>query len=141
MKRSKVDWSNAVDVIEGPCVVCGKEVRFLVPDDRKDPVLLYHSTCDMMPQIREHLKTAHPPLMPAEHVISKPKPAAAPVAAVGAHARVSDGHDLRAAVPVDPREVSDEILSLLANADSIKGSMVIVSRQGIRRRRFPKIRR
>lgn len=43
--------------------------------------------------------------------------------------------------PVDPREVSDTVLSLLADAESINDSMVIVSRQGIRRRRFPRIRR
>jgi len=44
-------------------------------------------------------------------------------------------------VPVDPREVSDMVLSLLADPDSIDGSMVVVSRQGIRRRRFHKARR
>jgi hypothetical protein len=76
MKRSKVSWSEAVDLIEGPCAVCGKDVRYLVPSDRPNPVLLYHSTCDMMPLIREKLKTAAPPpLMPAQHVISKPRPA------------------------------------------------------------------
>lgn len=44
-------------------------------------------------------------------------------------------------LPVAPREVSDAVLSLLADADSINDSMVIASRQGIRRRRFPRIRR
>ena len=44
-------------------------------------------------------------------------------------------------LPVAPREVSDAVLSLLAGAESINGSMVIVSRQGIRRRRFPGSRR
>lgn len=44
-------------------------------------------------------------------------------------------------LPVDPREVSDTVLSLLADAESINDSMVIVSHQGIRRRRFPRIRR
>ena len=43
--------------------------------------------------------------------------------------------------PAGPREVSDAVLSLLADAESIDDSMVIVSRQGIRRRRFPRIRR
>lgn len=77
MKRTRVTWSNDVDQIEGPCIVCGKEVRFVIPSDRPDPSLLYHSTCDMMPMIREHLKTATPPpLMPSEYVISKPKPVA-----------------------------------------------------------------
>ena len=82
MKRSKVSWSNSVDRIEGPCVVCGKEVYFVIPDDRPDPVLLYHSTCDMMPAIRERLKTATPPPLPSEYVIPRritaiPTPAAA----------------------------------------------------------------
>ncbi len=81
MKRSKVSWSNSVDVIEGPCVVCGKEVHFVVPDDRPSPALLYHPTCDMMPAIREHLKKATPPPMPAANVIPrKTVPAAAPAA-------------------------------------------------------------
>ena len=43
--------------------------------------------------------------------------------------------------PAGPREVSGAVLSLLADAESINDSMVIVSRQGIRRRRFPGIRR
>jgi hypothetical protein len=77
MKRSKVSWSNDVDEVEGPCAVCGKEVRFVIPSDRPDPSLLYHSTCDMMPLIREQLKTAHPPLMPAQNIIQKVRPAAA----------------------------------------------------------------
>jgi hypothetical protein len=78
MKRSKVSWSESVDLIEGPCAVCGKEVRFVVPFDRPDPKLLYHSTCDMMPLIREQLKTATPPLMPEQNIIKKaPKPVAA----------------------------------------------------------------
>jgi len=40
--------------------------------------------------------------------------------------------------PLAPHEVSDAVLSLLADAESINDSMVIVSRQGIRRRRFPR---
>ena len=43
--------------------------------------------------------------------------------------------------PADSREVGDTVLSLLADAESINDSMVIVSRQGIRRRRFPRNRR
>ena len=43
--------------------------------------------------------------------------------------------------PADSREVSDTVLSLLADPESIDGSMVIVSHQGIRRRRFPKAHR
>jgi hypothetical protein len=79
MKRSRSDYSNFVDVIEGPCVVCGKEVRFVIPADRPDPVLLYHPTCEMMPKIREHLQTVPPPpLMPAKNVIVKAKPAPTP---------------------------------------------------------------
>jgi hypothetical protein len=74
MKRTKVSWSNDVDQIEGPCAVCGKEVVFVIPSDRPDPSLLYHSTCDMMPLIREQLKNAHPPLMPASHIIQKIRP-------------------------------------------------------------------
>jgi hypothetical protein len=79
MKRTPVSWSDSVDLIEGPCAVCGKDVRFVVPFDRPNPALLYHSTCDMMPLIREQLKTATPPLMPAQNIINKPRPA--PVAA------------------------------------------------------------
>lgn len=41
-------------------------------------------------------------------------------------------------VPSDWREVSDRVLSLLVDPESIYGSMVVVSRQGLRRRRFPK---
>ena len=82
MKRTRSDYSNFVDVIEGPCVVCGKDVRFVVPADRPNPVLLYHPTCEMTPKIREHLKTVPPPpLMPAKNVIVKVKPAPAAVPA------------------------------------------------------------
>jgi hypothetical protein len=81
LTRTKVDWSNSTDLIVGPCAVCGKEVRFVIPDDRPSPSILYHSTCDVMPLLREQLKKASPPLMPAEHVISKPKPATPPPAA------------------------------------------------------------
>lgn len=42
-------------------------------------------------------------------------------------------------VPPDWREVSDRVLSLLVDPESIYGSIVIVSRQGLRRRRFPKV--
>lgn len=43
--------------------------------------------------------------------------------------------------PSDSREVSDTVLSLLVDPESIDGSMVIVSRQGVRRRRFHKVAR
>ena len=76
MKRAKVSWSNSVDQIEGPCAVCQKDVQYVIPADRPDPAFLYHATCDVMPLLREQLKKATPPLMPAEYVISKPKPSA-----------------------------------------------------------------
>ncbi|OGR93099.1 MAG: hypothetical protein A2992_08840 [Elusimicrobia bacterium RIFCSPLOWO2_01_FULL_59_12] len=77
MKRSKVSWSNAVDAVEGPCAVCGKEVRYVIPDDRPDPALLYHATCDVMPLLRERLKKAVPPILPLEYTIPR-KTAPAP---------------------------------------------------------------
>ena len=83
MKRSRVSWSNSVDLIEGACVVCGKEVRFVIPDDRPNPSLLYHPTCDMMPAVRAILKTATPPPpLPIEYTVPRAKPnATAPVTA------------------------------------------------------------
>lgn len=42
--------------------------------------------------------------------------------------------------PVNPREISDSVLFLLAEPEPIVGAMVIVSHQGIRRRRFHKVR-
>ena len=44
-------------------------------------------------------------------------------------------------LPSDSREVSDAVLALLADPEPIDGSMVIVSRQGVRRRRFHKLGR
>jgi hypothetical protein len=82
MKRARVAWSNWVDSIEGPCVVCGKDVYFVVPSSRPDPAILYHITCDVMPKLREQLLKAKPPLMPSQYVISKPKPAPKPVTPV-----------------------------------------------------------
>jgi hypothetical protein len=82
MKRTRVSWSDAVDQIEGPCVVCGKDVQYLMPVDRPDPALLFHSTCDVMPVLREKLKTATPPLMPEQNIVVKPKPVTPPSAAV-----------------------------------------------------------
>ncbi len=41
------------------------------------------------------------------------------------------------ALPASPHEVSDSVLSLLEAPESIFGAMVVVSHQGIRRRRFP----
>ena len=83
MKRSKVSWSNSVDQIEGPCAVCQKDVQYVIPSDRPDPAILYHSTCDVMPLLREQLKKATPPLLPSEYVISKPAPAAPAAAPAG----------------------------------------------------------
>lgn len=68
MKRSRVAWSNSVDLVEGPCVVCGKEVRYVIPADRPDPALVYHATCDVMPKLREQLKTAVAPALPPEYL-------------------------------------------------------------------------
>src|SRR5438045_1925088 len=76
MKRSRVSWSNAVDLVEGPCAVCGKEVQYLIPSDRPDPAMLYHATCDMMPLLREQLKKASPPRLAPEYTVRKPTPAA-----------------------------------------------------------------
>lgn len=84
MKRGHVSWSNFTDYVEGPCVVCGVEVRFVIPSDKPSPSLLYHPTCDMMPAIREQLKSAKPPALPPEYVIPRkaaPAPAAAPASA------------------------------------------------------------
>lgn len=69
MKRTKVSWSNFTDKIEGPCVVCGAEVYFLIPNDRPSPALLFHPTCDVMPALREKLKAATPPPLPPEETI------------------------------------------------------------------------
>ena len=44
-------------------------------------------------------------------------------------------------VPPHWREVSDAVLTLLADPESIVGSLVVVSRQGVRQRRFHKIAR
>ena len=75
MKRTQVNWSNGVDLVEGPCAVCQKEVQYVIPSDRPDPAILYHATCDVMPLLREQLKKATPPPLPSEYVISKPTPA------------------------------------------------------------------
>ncbi len=69
MKRRHVSWSNFADVIEGPCVVCQTEVRYLLPADRPDPALLCHPTCDIMPALREKLKAATPPPLPPGETI------------------------------------------------------------------------
>ncbi len=71
MKRGHVSWSNFTDYIEGPCIVCGVEVRFVIPADRKDPAMLYHATCDIMGALRERLKSANPPPLPPEYIIVK----------------------------------------------------------------------
>jgi hypothetical protein len=72
MKRTHVSWSNATDLIEGPCVVCGKGVRYVIPDDRPDPAMLFHSTCDSMAALREKLKTAAPARLPDAFIVHKP---------------------------------------------------------------------
>ena len=41
--------------------------------------------------------------------------------------------------PSDSREVSERVLALLGDPESIDRSMVIVSKQGVRRRRFRKV--
>jgi len=69
MKRSKVSWSNFTDTIEGPCVVCGVSVHFVIPSDRPSPALLFHPTCDVMPALREKLKAATPPPLPPSDTI------------------------------------------------------------------------
>ncbi len=70
MKRSHVSWSNLTDQVEGPCVVCGQEVHYVIPSDRPDPAILYHATCDPTPVIRERLKTqTPPPPLPANQTI------------------------------------------------------------------------
>ncbi len=69
MKRSHVSWSNFTDTVEGPCIVCNVEVRYLIPSDRSDPAFLYHPTCNVMPALREKLKAATPsPLPPGETI-------------------------------------------------------------------------
>ena len=44
-------------------------------------------------------------------------------------------------IPRDSREVSDAVLALLADRDPIDGAMIVVSRQGVRRRRFHRVGR
>lgn len=73
IKRTHVTWSNWTDLIEGPCAVCGKEVRYLIPDDRPTPAVLFHSTCNIMPILREKLKTATPALLPSAYTIKGSK--------------------------------------------------------------------
>jgi hypothetical protein len=96
MKRTRVSWSNMVDQIEGPCVVCGQQVYFVLPADRPDPAILFHPTCDVMPKLREQLKSAKPPVLPPEYVIPR-RAAPAPVAAVPAAAVAPS-----TAAPVNP---------------------------------------
>src|SRR5438105_11642741 len=83
MIRRHVSWSNFTDLVEGPCVVCGKEVQYVIPADRPSPVLLYHATCDPMGALRERLKTATPPPLPADQTIrfKSGHPTAPPAAA------------------------------------------------------------
>jgi hypothetical protein len=69
MDRKRVSWSNFTDEIKGPCVVCGVEVHFVIPNDRPSPALLFHPTCDVMPILREKLKASTPPPMPPSETI------------------------------------------------------------------------
>ena len=69
VKRSRVSWSNFTDVVEGPCVVCGVNVRYVIPSDRPTPAILFHPTCDVMPVLRERLKAATPPPLPPDDTI------------------------------------------------------------------------
>ena len=49
--------------------VCGVDVRYVIPNDRPDPALLFHPTCDVMPVLREKLKAATPPPLPSDQTI------------------------------------------------------------------------
>jgi hypothetical protein len=69
MKRTHVSWSNFTDRVEGPCVVCGQPVSYVIPADRPDPALLYHATCDPIAVLRARLKTFTPPPLPASQTI------------------------------------------------------------------------
>jgi len=69
MQRAHVSWSNFTDRVEGPCVVCGKDVDFVIPADRPSPAFLYHATCNPIAVLREKLKTATPPALPPSDTI------------------------------------------------------------------------
>ncbi len=69
MKRTHSSWSNSTDIVEGPCVVCQQPVRYVIPFDRPDPVLLAHPTCDVMPALREKLRSVNPPVLPGEFTL------------------------------------------------------------------------
>ncbi len=69
MNRTHVSWSNFTDEVAGPCLVCGAEVRFVIPADRPSPAMLYHSTCDISAALRSSLKTATPPALPGSDTI------------------------------------------------------------------------
>lgn len=70
MTRARSSWSNFVDVVEGPCAVCGKPVRFVIPRDRPDPAVLNHSTCDIMPVLRTKIKSAGAPRLPGAFTLN-----------------------------------------------------------------------
>ena len=42
-------------------------------------------------------------------------------------------------LPVNPLEISETVISLLQEPESVNGAMLVVTRQGIRRRYFPKL--
>jgi hypothetical protein len=49
------------------------EVRYVIPADRPDPAILYHSTCNVMPKLRELLQKAAPPPLAPEYTIKGAK--------------------------------------------------------------------
>ena len=42
-------------------------------------------------------------------------------------------------LPVNPLEISETVISLLQEPESVNGAMLVVTHQGIRRRYFPKL--
>jgi hypothetical protein len=76
-RRDRVSWSRYAETIEGPCVVCGGQVNFVIPADRPSPAILYHSTCDVTPALRTKLKALEPSKpLPPEMTIRRAPPAA-----------------------------------------------------------------
>ena len=73
MKRIAVSWSNSVDEVTGPCVVCGGEIHLVLGVGTPSPALLYHATCDPISALRANLKSVAPPLLPPEFTIHHKK--------------------------------------------------------------------